>query len=158
MANFVETEQALLFEDGSASAFVQIRGSIPLTWAQPVTLKYMPSVEILDDLEGPTARERFRRHFTDLRTRYGRVTSINLIDRVLAGPTGEKPGKAKRSVRDQDTLGRAFQRQMAAMNDGDNLRYVGVSLVTVACKPCPSPSPFPIVPADRCPRQPSAAI
>jgi phosphatidylinositol 4-phosphatase len=39
VANFVETEQALLHEDGRQTSFVQIRGSIPLFWASPVCMK-----------------------------------------------------------------------------------------------------------------------
>lgn len=43
VANFVETEQALLHEDGRQTSFVQIRGSIPLFWASPVCMKVRPS-------------------------------------------------------------------------------------------------------------------
>lgn len=39
VANFVETEQALLHEDGRQTSFVQVRGSIPLFWASPVCMK-----------------------------------------------------------------------------------------------------------------------
>ena len=39
VANFVETEQALLHEDGRQTSFVQIRGSIPFFWHSPVCMK-----------------------------------------------------------------------------------------------------------------------
>jgi hypothetical protein len=48
VANFVETEQLLLSSDG-LSSFVQIRGSIPLQWAQPVTMAYTPRAVLCDD-------------------------------------------------------------------------------------------------------------
>jgi len=35
VANFVETEQLLVYPDGSKSSFIQIRGSIPVFWGQP---------------------------------------------------------------------------------------------------------------------------
>ena len=37
---YQETEQILIFPDGRISAFVQIRGSIPLKWSSPVHMKY----------------------------------------------------------------------------------------------------------------------
>jgi hypothetical protein len=39
VANFVETEQALLYPDGKQTAFVQIRGSMPIRWCSPVCCK-----------------------------------------------------------------------------------------------------------------------
>jgi len=38
-ANFVETEQILIFPDGKVTSYVQIRGSIPLKWSSPVHMK-----------------------------------------------------------------------------------------------------------------------
>jgi phosphatidylinositol 4-phosphatase len=58
VANYVETEQVLFVDrpsqDGSgdeASAqlsFVQIRGSIPLFWAEINTLRYKPDLQIMN--------------------------------------------------------------------------------------------------------------
>jgi hypothetical protein len=61
VANFNETEQILLVEGqatpgalppGSTFAaklsFVQIRGSIPLYWAEVNTLRYKPDLQIMD--------------------------------------------------------------------------------------------------------------
>ena len=57
VANFVETEQIVLQNNGLISSFVQvpfsfsyshsqIRGSIPLEWSQTPTLKYSPSIRV----------------------------------------------------------------------------------------------------------------
>lgn len=43
VANFVETEEMLLFGDGRLLSMVQVRGSIPVYWSQEPTLKYTPS-------------------------------------------------------------------------------------------------------------------
>lgn len=57
VANFVETEQILLVDepsqDGSDEAsvqlsFVQVRGSIPLFWAEINTLRYKPDLQIMN--------------------------------------------------------------------------------------------------------------
>lgn len=44
VANYVETEQCLLFE-GHVASFVQIRGSVPVFWSQP-GFKYRPPPQI----------------------------------------------------------------------------------------------------------------
>jgi phosphatidylinositol 4-phosphatase len=49
VANFVETEQILIFPDGKITSYVQIRGSIPLLWSSPVHMKWDPIVYIDDD-------------------------------------------------------------------------------------------------------------
>lgn len=51
VANFVETEQSLIFDDGSQASFVQIRGSIPLIWSSTVSMKYAPKVQIEEDAD-----------------------------------------------------------------------------------------------------------
>lgn len=62
VANFNETEQILLVEDQTTSevhpplggtfaaklSFVQIRGSIPVYWAEVNTLMYKPDLQIMD--------------------------------------------------------------------------------------------------------------
>eukprot|EP01040_Poterioochromonas_malhamensis_P001375 gene1375-1456_t len=48
-ANFVETEQILLFPDNRITSYVQIRGSIPLKWTSPVHMRYDPAVFIETD-------------------------------------------------------------------------------------------------------------
>lgn len=44
-ANYVETEQILIYMDVSCS-YVQIRGSIPIVWTQKTNLKYKPAIKI----------------------------------------------------------------------------------------------------------------
>lgn len=60
MANFNETEQLLLVEDQQSSgqrafddfshklSFVQIRGSVPVFWAEINTLRYKPDLQVMD--------------------------------------------------------------------------------------------------------------
>lgn len=49
VANYVETEQIIIFPDGRVTSHIQIRGSIPLVWASPVSMKYDPAVVIEKD-------------------------------------------------------------------------------------------------------------
>ena len=50
VANFNETEQILLVgdESGTQLSFVQIRGSIPVYWAEVNTIRYKPDVQIME--------------------------------------------------------------------------------------------------------------
>ena len=79
VANFVETEQALLFEDGRQSSFVQVRGSIPLFWHSPVSCKYTPRVFFGEAAKGQAAG---KKHVDELLELYGPagVVFVNLID------------------------------------------------------------------------------
>ncbi|CAK4688253.1 unnamed protein product [Aphanomyces euteiches] len=79
VANFVETEQACLYPDGRETSFVQIRGSIPVVWSSPVTLKYAPKVYQRNQLEPDTAA--FQLHANEMMKYYGRVIMVNLIDK-----------------------------------------------------------------------------
>ncbi|TMW61951.1 hypothetical protein Poli38472_009444 [Pythium oligandrum] len=79
VANFVETEQICLFRDGRQTSFVQIRGSIPIYWSSPVSMKYAPKVYQRNqpDKDVPA----FKHHAYELTQLYGRVVIVNLIDR-----------------------------------------------------------------------------
>lgn len=79
VANFVETEQICLFGDGRQTSFVQIRGSIPLYWSSPVTMKYAPKVYQANNPEKDVAA--FQKHAYELMKLYGRVLIVNLIDK-----------------------------------------------------------------------------
>ncbi|ETV76484.1 hypothetical protein H257_09500 [Aphanomyces astaci] len=79
VANFVETEQALLFADGRETSFVQIRGSIPVVWSSPATLKYAPKV--FQRAQADTDTAAFQLHAEELMKLYGRVILVNLIDK-----------------------------------------------------------------------------
>eukprot|EP01118_Nematostelium_gracile_P004122 TRINITY_DN1485_c0_g1_i1.p1 TRINITY_DN1485_c0_g1~~TRINITY_DN1485_c0_g1_i1.p1 ORF type:complete len:594 (+),score=129.44 TRINITY_DN1485_c0_g1_i1:105-1886(+) len=46
VANAVETEQILVFNDNTTNSFLQMRGSIPVVWRQVVNLSYEPPIEI----------------------------------------------------------------------------------------------------------------
>jgi len=60
VANFVETEQLLLVEDqqqlshggpdqfAAKLSFVQVRGSVPVFWAEVNTMQYKPDLQIMD--------------------------------------------------------------------------------------------------------------
>jgi len=81
VANFVETEQCILLEDGAgrATSHVQIRGSIPLFWKHPPHLRYKPPFALSKD----TTRNRkaLRCHVNELLNLYQRVVFVNLIDK-----------------------------------------------------------------------------
>ncbi|KAI9917062.1 hypothetical protein PsorP6_018232 [Peronosclerospora sorghi] len=79
VANFVETEQICLFDDGRQTSFVQIRGSIPVFWSSPVSMKYAPKVYQANDMERDVAA--FQKHAYELMSLYGRVLFVNLIDK-----------------------------------------------------------------------------
>lgn len=56
VANFVETEQILLVdrtgknsnEPGARLSFVEVRGSIPLYWAEINNLRYKPELQVME--------------------------------------------------------------------------------------------------------------
>ena len=84
-ANFVETEQTLIFPDGKLTSFVQVRGSIPIVWKSPCTLKYEPCVTIENDVNGSSYSED---HFKSLESLYcsadkpnSIILCVNLIDK-----------------------------------------------------------------------------
>lgn len=83
-ANFVETEQIIIFPDGKISSYVQIRGSIPLHWSSPVSMKYDPAVNINDDIS--ESKHRAEKHINEILNLYSdnvndsNVVFVNLID------------------------------------------------------------------------------
>jgi len=79
VANFVETEQALLFSSGARASYVQVRGSIPLLWSSPVTMKYAPKVRIDSNVD--RHRQAFQRHLDGLFKDFDEVLMVNLIDK-----------------------------------------------------------------------------
>lgn len=84
VANFVESEQIVQFDDGSMSSFVQVRGSIPVMWSQTPNLKYKIPISI-----GPSGRSEavMKSHINTLSKTYGSVTAINLAN--LTGREGK---------------------------------------------------------------------
>jgi len=79
-ANFVETEQALLFDSGAMASFVQVRGSIPCNWSSHCSLKYAPKV-LVGPSSLPANRNAFARHLSVLHGEYEEVFMLNLIDK-----------------------------------------------------------------------------
>jgi hypothetical protein len=110
VANYAETEQLLLWNNGKESSFVQIRGSIPLLWEQPVTMKYTPKAVLSTNLAA--SQGAFNKHVQQQLNIYSNLVAINLID---------KKG-------DQKRLGDAFEKAAAEFSKGlgsaSKLRYV----------------------------------
>ncbi|VDM55968.1 unnamed protein product [Angiostrongylus costaricensis] len=77
VANFVETEQAIVFDDNDCS-FVQIRGSVPLFWEQPGVQVGSHKVKLRAFEASVPA---FQRHFSRLISLYGKITIVNLLGR-----------------------------------------------------------------------------
>jgi hypothetical protein len=110
VANFNETEQVVTVDapngdDSTARmSFVQIRGSIPLFWAEINNLRYMPDLQIMD-LEDtvctPLKRrdktltrsqsDMLKRHLQEQVSKYGATSLVNLINHK----GHEKPIKEK---------------------------------------------------------------
>lgn len=84
VANFVESEQIVEFEDGDVSSFVQVRGSIPIMWSQTPNLMYKIPISI-----GPSGRSEavLKSHISTLCKSYGGVTAISLAN--LTGREGK---------------------------------------------------------------------
>ncbi|KAJ1955396.1 Phosphoinositide phosphatase sac1, partial [Linderina pennispora] len=85
VSNFAETEQIVDFAATSGSpelaglqlAYVQIRGSIPVAWAQVINMKYVPALKV--DVDG--SRERFDKHLNNTIAMYGAVVAVNLVNK-----------------------------------------------------------------------------
>ncbi|KAK1923278.1 inositol/phosphatidylinositol phosphatase [Papiliotrema laurentii] len=92
VANFNETEQIVLLDplpengeplrpgrvDGRERlSFVQVRGSVPLFWAEINNLRYKPDLQIMDIPETTTA---LKAHLQQMIDTYHRVTLVNLVN------------------------------------------------------------------------------
>uniref|UniRef100_A0A674DV53 SAC1 like phosphatidylinositide phosphatase n=1 Tax=Salmo trutta TaxID=8032 RepID=A0A674DV53_SALTR len=102
-ANFVETEQIVLYNGGRAS-FVQTRGSMPFFWSQRPNLKYKPKPLIS---KNTNHMDGFQRHFDSQVLIYGKQTILNLINQKGS----EKP------------LEQAFAKMVTGMENG-MIKYV----------------------------------
>ncbi|KAJ7139757.1 SacI homology domain-containing protein [Mycena epipterygia] len=92
VANFNETEQLLIVEDdissegsrpaggefGTQMSFVQIRGSVPVFWAEVNTLRYKPDLQVMDLQE---TSDMMRRHLQEQVATYGEQALVNLVNR-----------------------------------------------------------------------------
>lgn len=88
MANFVESEQIICTSNKDIMSFVQIRGSIPILWEQPVDGRYRPKLSIGDsDLNSRALAN----HYDKIIPYYKKVYSISLIDRSgYEAPVGKE--------------------------------------------------------------------
>lgn len=77
-ANWVETEQLLHYSNNNICSYTQVRGSIPIFFAQsPYSLKPPPKVtRSIDETFIP-----FNRHVSSLKEHYGGVLAISLIEK-----------------------------------------------------------------------------
>lgn len=78
VANFVETEQIVEYE-GDRASFVQIRGSIPLSWQQFPDLRYKPP-PTLYDIAQEEQNALCLKHLEQCAVIYGRQVLLNLVD------------------------------------------------------------------------------
>ncbi|OAP65016.1 hypothetical protein AYL99_00988 [Fonsecaea erecta] len=108
-ANAVETEQILSAPDWSPSrrirSFVQIRASIPLYFSQsPYSLKPTPMLH-----QSPSKNDAaMKKHFQDLRRRYGGVQIACLVDKH--GP--------------ENIIGEAYENKVQSLQDSSQLEGV----------------------------------
>ncbi|KAI0217418.1 Phosphoinositide phosphatase sac1 [Massospora cicadina] len=77
VANFAETEQVLVSRTGAMASYSQVRGSIPVFWAQVTNTQYTPQLVIADRPETPRV---FKAHFERLAGAYGPVVAVNLVN------------------------------------------------------------------------------
>jgi len=103
VANYVETEQILLF-DQHVISFVQLRGSVPVYWSQP-GFKYRPPPQI--DRGPEETKLAFQRHFERELSIYEKQCIVSLV---------EQGGKEK-------VVGDAFSEQIIQLNES-HLTYV----------------------------------
>ncbi|PSR80730.1 hypothetical protein PHLCEN_2v6646 [Hermanssonia centrifuga] len=114
VANFVETEQVLLVDTAGADSngdeasiqlsFVQIRGSIPLFWAEINTLRYKPDLQIMELQDTLDAA---RKHLEEQVSLYGEASLVSLVNHKGY----EKPVKE------------AYEHRMAELLDLPKVRY-----------------------------------
>ncbi|KAH7883796.1 SacI homology domain-containing protein [Phlebopus sp. FC_14] len=89
VANFNETEQILLVEEKAAGrtsnvenfsqkfSFVQIRGSVPVFWAEVNTLRYKPDLQVMELQDTVNA---MRLHLQEQVSIYGEQSLVNLVN------------------------------------------------------------------------------
>jgi len=78
VANNVESEQIVITDNGHVTSLVQTRGSIPVFWKQPASMKYTPRIHLITDPQFNTGS--FRRHFAEQLELYGNQVVINLLN------------------------------------------------------------------------------
>jgi hypothetical protein len=96
-ANWVETEQLLLYGDNNVCSYTQVRGSIPVYFSQsPYSLKPVPKLSRKIDDTFVT----FNRHMNQIKKNYGDVLGISLVEKP---PSGESQvGQAYADLADEN--------------------------------------------------------
>ena len=77
VGNYNETEQIVVTENNSKTAFVQTRGSIPLFWAEVNNLKYKPDMQVMDR---PETVQALKTHLEEQVALYGSQSLVNLVN------------------------------------------------------------------------------
>ncbi|GJE87726.1 SacI homology domain-containing protein [Phanerochaete sordida] len=133
VANFVETEQILFVDEPSQDggdetsvqlSFVQIRGSVPLFWAEINTLRYKPDLQIMslqDTLEAA------KKHFEEQVTTYGETSLVSLVNHK----GHEQPVKEayEQTVREQLNLPQVRYQYFDFHNECKNMRWDRISVL-----------------------------
>ena len=86
VSNFAETEQILTVfgEEGyRIFSYMQIRGTIPFLWTQTPDCKWMPNVQISQNVD--LNKEVYKKHLQFCLNEYRDVTMINLVDNKPGG-------------------------------------------------------------------------
>ncbi|PVV04040.1 hypothetical protein BB560_001477, partial [Smittium megazygosporum] len=114
VSNFAETEQIVEISGtgnpdfaeyhGTLMSLVQIRGSIPIRWAQVITGKYKPRIEI--DIRA--SEPGFKKHMQTITKSYNKVIMVNLADKV----------KYEKPVCD------AFGEMVSKFSDKNSIEYI----------------------------------
>ncbi|KAH3745931.1 phosphatidylinositide phosphatase SAC1 [Pelomyxa schiedti] len=78
VANNVETEQCIVYNNSIVASYVQTRGSIPLFWTQKPTLAYKPPPTLSRPLDA--AMPACIKHFEEQMRLHGDQVCINLVD------------------------------------------------------------------------------
>ncbi|KAI3402711.2 SAC1 [Candida oxycetoniae] len=76
VANFNETEQIFSTDSNRVSSILQIRGSVPVFWAEVNDLKYKPDLQI----SSQSSRDATVKHFTQQVALYGDIYLVNLVN------------------------------------------------------------------------------
>ena len=102
VANFVETEEILIYREQNGIAhilsFLQIRGSIPIIFTQEPNFQLNPLIRPKDDVN--TNAEVFKLHMDECLQNYNNVCIINLIDKK----------------KDQNTIGQYYDKVVQYYN------------------------------------------
>ena len=102
VANFVETEEILIYREQNGIAhilsFLQIRGSIPIIFTQEPNFQFNPLIRPKDDIN--TNAEVFKLHINECLQNYNNVCIINLIDKK----------------KDQNTIGQYYDKVVQYYN------------------------------------------